>query len=246
MFSVVPSFYQNRVRVLFYEVPFFYDVSFYDVYMLCYFFFVVFCIIFSYISLLYGSLFGFLLFHVRNYDMIHNIFIYLFNIKNKIYSRLKNSNSIPKPHFFSRSPLICVFTAAAAVFLLSSVTQAADVDLGRVTTERLGPLDSLRLYQEKYESLTAYYKDCTTEANRHLGYSPSIDRSSPFYHSAYSEVRAFYDNDVTKNTEIRIKEIRKFIMDSHRAGITNYYSYKRCPNGDPYLLITRSGDFSES
>ena len=58
--------------------------------------------------------------------------------------------------------------------------------------------------------------------------------------------QAFYDNDVTKNTEIRIKEIRKFIMDSHRAGITNYYSYKRCPNGDPYLLITRSGDFSES
>jgi hypothetical protein len=178
--------------------------------------------------------------------MIYNIFIYLFNINNKVYSKLKIFNSVPKPHFFSRGPLICVFTAAAAIFLLSNVTQAADVDLGRVTTERLGPLDSLRLYQEKYEFLTAHYKDCTTEANRHLGYSPSTDRSSPFYHSAYSEAKAFYDNDVTKNTEIRIKDIRKFIMDSHKAGITNYYSYKRCPNGDPYLLITRSGDFSEA
>jgi hypothetical protein len=97
--------------------------------------------------------------------------------------------------------------------MLRNLTYAADVDLARITVDLLNDLAALELYQEKYESLTARYKQCCIEANQHLGYrvgrgrgtAPLIDRLLPSYHSAYSEVSYFYNSPTLNDTEIKIK-----------------------------------------
>lgn len=233
---------------LYYAVPsLYYEVlSLYDGYISCYFFFVVFLIIYKYINLNYGGLSCFLLYYTHNYDKINQIFIYLFNINNKVYSILKNYNSIPKPHYFNLSPLICTFSSVTALILLSNATLATDVDLARIAAENLNDLAALKLNQEKYEYLAACYKQTCIEANHALTPYSFTHRSWPSYHWVYWEATDFYSSPTLNNTEIKIKEIRKSIMDYHNAGITNEDSYKRDLVGQPYLLKTRAGDFSHA